>query len=154
MLESSFALLRDIGVLTVNAQEEVHFSIDAYHGYRYVSVRRYLKLDSGFAGPTRDGVTLTPEIVRALVPLLLALPQDEKQLKLGPVGKFAKRPGICIMVNVAEFRGARGLELRQWSQEKGLSKNSIWLPLTHWADIRKLFADTLAAMDEMPDVDF
>ncbi len=154
MLESSFALLREIGILTINEQEEVHFSIDAYHGFRYVSVRRYLKLDSGFAGPTRDGVTLTPEIVRTLVPLLLALPADEKQLKLGPIGKFAKRPGICIVVNVAEFRGARGLELRQWSQEKGFSKNNIWLPLTHWADIRKLFANTLTAIDEMPDVDF
>lgn len=154
MLESSFALLRDIGILTLSAQEEVHFSIDAYHGYRYVSVRRYLKLDSGFSGPTRDGVTLTPEIVRALVPRLLALPADEKQLKLGPVGKFAKRPGICVVVGLAEFRGARGLELRTWSQEKGFSKNNIWLPLTHWADIRKLFADALAAIDEQPDIDF
>ena len=154
MLESSFALLREIGILTLNEQEEVHFSVDAYHGYRYVSVRRYLKLEGGFSGPTRDGVTLTPEIVRALVPILSALPADEKQLALGPVGKFAKRPGICIVVSVAEFRGARGLELKQWSQEKGFSQNGIWLPLTHWADIRKLFADTLAAMDEMPDVDF
>lgn len=154
MLESSFSLLRDIGILVLSAQEEVRFSIDAYHGYRYVSVRRYLKLEGGFSGPTRDGVTLTPEIVRALVPMLQALPADEKQLKLGPVGKFAKRPGICVVVSVAEFRGARGLELRPWSREKGFSKNGIWLPLTHWADIRKLFADTLAALDEVPDVDF
>ena len=154
MLESSFALLKEIGVLTLNDQEEVHFSIDAYHGYRYVSVRRYLKLESGFSGPTRDGVTLTPEIVRAWVPMLLALPADEKQLKPGPIGKFAKRPGICIVVSVVEFRGARGLEFRQWSQEKGFSKNGIWLPLTHWADIRKLFADTLSALDEVPDIDF
>ena len=154
MLESSFALLREIGVLTINAQEEIHFSIDAYHGFRYVSVRRYLKLDGGFAGPTRDGVTLTPEIVRALVPMLLALPADEKQLKLGPIGKFAKRPGICIVADLSEFRGARGLELRSWSQEKGFSKNGIWLPLAHWADIRKLFADALSAIDEVPDVDF
>ena len=154
MLESSFALLREIGILTVNEQEEIHFSIDAYHGFRYVSVRRYLKLESGFAGPTRDGVTLTPEIVRALVPMLLALPEDEKQIKLGPIGKFAKRPGICIVVGMAEFRGARGLEMRQWTQDKGFSKNGIWLPLTHWADIRKLFAGTLAAIDEVPDIDF
>ena len=154
MLESSFALLREIGILTLNEQEEVHFSVDAYHGYRSVSVRRYLKLEGGFSGPTRDGVTLTPEIVRTLVPMLLALPTDEKQLTLGPVGKFAKRAGICIVVSVAEFRGARGLELRQWSQEKGFSKNGIWLPLTHWADIRKLFADTLTAVDEVPDIDF
>lgn len=154
MLESSFALLRDIGQLPVNEQEEVHFSIDAYHGYRYVSVRRYLKLESGFSGPTRDGVTLTPEIVRALVPMLLALPENVKDLKLGPIGKFAKRPGICIVVGIAEFRGVRALELRQWSQDKGYQKNGIWLPLDKWTDIRKLFSDTLAAIDEVPDVDF
>ncbi|MBQ8032517.1 MAG: hypothetical protein IJ266_00960 [Elusimicrobiaceae bacterium] len=153
MLESSFILLRDIGRLPLNAQEEVHFSIDAYRGYRYVSVRRHIKTD-GFSGPTRDGVTLTPEIVRALVPMLLALPQDPKQVKLGQIGKFAKRPGICVVVGVAEFRGERGLEMRNWSQEKGFSKNNIWLPLAKWAEIRELFQNTLAAVDEVPEVDF
>ena len=153
MLQSSFILLRDIGRLQLSEQEEIRFSIDAYRGYRYVSVRRYIKTD-GFAGPTRDGVTLTPEIVRTLVPLLLALPEDEKQLKLAPLGKFAKRAGICVVVTVAEFRGARGLDLRGWSEEKGYSKNGIWLPLTHWKDIRELFRNTLAAIDEVPDIDF
>lgn len=153
MLESSFVLLQDVGVVQLNQQEEIHFSIDAYRGYRYASVRRHIRTD-GFTGPTRDGITLTPDIVRALVPLLLAMPADEKQLKLGPVGKFAKRAGLCVVVNVVEFRGLRGLELRNWSQDKGFSKTGLWLPLTHWADIRKLFADTLAAIDEVPDVDF
>lgn len=153
MLESSFVLLRDMGVLPLSAQEEIRFSIDAYRGYRYVSVRRHVKTDD-FSGPTRDGITLSPDIVRALVPMLLALPEDDKQLKLGPVGKFAKRPGICVVVGVAEFRGARGLEFRLWSQEKGYSKNNLWLPLSKWADIRRLFKDTLAALDEQPDIDF
>ena len=153
MLQSSFVLLQDIGRLQLTAQEEIRFSIDAYRGYRYVSIRRYIETD-GFVGPTRDGVTLTPEIVRALVPMLLALPADEKQLKVSPVGKFAKRPGICVVVGVAEFRGVRGLELRNWSQEKGFSKNGIWLPLTHWAEMRELFRNTLAAIDEVPDVGF
>ena len=153
MLESSFVLLRDMGVLPLSAQEEIRFSIDAYRGYRYVSVRRHVKTDN-FSGPTRDGITLSPDIVRALVPMLLALPEDDKQLKLGPVGKFAKRPGICVVVSVAEFRGGRGLEFRLWSEEKGYSKNNLWLPLNKWADIRRLFKDTLAALDEQPDIDF
>lgn len=152
MLESSFILLQDIGHLEINPQEEIRFSIDAYRGYRYASVRRYLKTD-GFTGPTRDGVTLTPEIVRALVPLLGALPADEKQIKPGSLGKFAKRPGICVVVSVSQFRGAYGLELRNWSQDKGFS-NGIWLPLVYWKDIRELFRSTLAALDEVPEVDF
>ena len=75
-------------------------------------------------------------------------------MKLGLVGKFAKRPGICIVVEVAEVRAARGLLLRQWSQEKGLSKSGVWLPLVHWENIRKLFERTLASIDEVPEVDF
>lgn len=154
MEQSSFILLREVGSLRLTPQEEIRFSLDAYHGYRYVSVRRYLALEGGFTGPTRDGVTLTPEIMHALVPLLLALPQEAAHVKLGPVGKFAKRPGICVVVSVAQFRGARGLELRNWSQDKGFSKTGIWLPLTHWAQIRELFKNALAALSELPEVDF
>ncbi len=153
MLESSFMLLRDIGKLILSEQEEVHFSIDAYRGYRYVSVRRYLRTDN-FAGPTRDGVTFTPEMIRALVPVLNQLPADEKQMKLGQIAKLAKRAGICVVVTVAEFRGQRGLELRQWEQDKGFTKKGICLPLSKWVEIRKLFADTLTALDEVPDIDF
>ena len=131
----------------------MHFSIDAYRGYRYVSVRRYLRTDN-FVGPTRDGVTFTPEMIRALVPVLNQLPAEEKQLKLGQLAKLAKRAGICVVVTVAEFRGQRGLELRQWEQDKGFTKKGIWLPLNKWTEIRKLFAETLTALDEVPDIDF
>lgn len=153
MLESSFMLLRDIGKLVLSEQEEVHFSIDAYRGYRYVSVHRYLRTDN-FVGPTRDGVTFTPEMIRALVPVLNQLPAEEKQMKLGQIAKLAKRAGICVVVTVAEFRGQRGLELRQWEQDKGFTKKGIWLPLSKWTEIRKLFAETLTALDEVPDIDF
>ncbi len=153
MSESSFMLLRDIGKLVLSEQEEVHFSIDAYRGYRYVSVRRYLRTDN-FVGPTRDGVTFTPEMIRALVPVLNQLPAEEKQMKLGQLAKLAKRAGICVVVTVAEFRGQRGLELRQWEQDKGFTKKGIWLPLNKWTEIRKLFAETLTALDEVPDIDF
>lgn len=153
MFDSSFLQLREIGILTLREQEEIHFSIDVYRGYRYVSVRRYVREDN-FSGPTKDGVTLTPEIVRAFVPRLLALPANAAEVKLGPVGKFAKRPGICIVATIVEIGTQRGLELRQWEQDKGFARTGLLLPLTQWAEIRKLFQDTLAALDEMPDVDF
>ena len=153
MLESSFALLRDIGTLAINDRESIRFSIDAYRGYRYVSVRRYLNVE-GFSGPTRDGVTLTPEMTRVLVPVLLAQPTDAKQLKLGPLGKFAKRSGICIVLSVVEFKGQRGIELRQWEQDKGPTKTGIWLPLSKWKEIRRLFQETLQVLDEQPEIDF
>lgn len=152
MLESSFTLLREIGSLVLGEGEEIRFSIDAYRGYRYVSVRRYICTDS-FMGPTRDGVTFTPEMIRAWVPVLNQLPTDAKQLQLGQIAKLAKRPGICIVAAVAEFRTQRGLEFRQWEQDKGFTKKGIWLPINKWVEIRQLFAESLAALDEKPQVD-
>lgn len=152
-LESSFTLLREIGIFSLNEQQEIHFSVEAYRGFRYLSIRKYVQ-EEGFAGPTKEGITLTPEIVRALTPRLLALPEDPAQLKIENLGKFAKRPGICVVAGIVEFGNKRGLELRQWEQDKGFTKKGIVLPLSHWAHIRNLFSKTVAAFDEKPDVDF
>ena len=152
-LESSFTLLREIGIFSLNEQQEIHFSVEAYRGFRYVSIRKYIQ-EEGFTGPTKEGITLTPEIVRALTPRLLALPEDPAQLKLETIGKFAKRPGICVVAGIIEFGNKRSLELRQWEQGRGYTPKSILLPLDKWADIRKLFAGTLSALNEVPDVDF
>ena len=128
MAESSFMLLREIGSLILSSEEEIRFSMDAYRGYRYISVRRYLRTDN-FSGPTRDGVTFTPEMIRALVPVLKQIPLDATQLQLGPVAKLAKRPGICIVVTIAEFRGNLGLDFRQWEQNKGTAQTLTVQPL-------------------------
>ena len=153
MLESSFTLLRDIGTIVLENGDEVRFSIDAYHGFRYVSVRRYLKTDT-FTGATRDGVTLTPEIVHALVPRLVSLPADNRQLKDGVLGKFAKRPGICVVASVGTFKGRRGLDLRQWQEDVGWTKKGIWLPLEKLPEVKDLFQKTVEALDEKPTDDF
>ena len=63
MGESSFTVLREIGALTLDRSGEIRFSIDVYRNFRYVSIRRYMNMD-GLWAPTRDGLTLTPEIVR------------------------------------------------------------------------------------------
>ncbi len=152
-LESSFTLLREIGTLVLNEQEEIRFSIDAYRGYRYISVRRYAKAGE-VTVPTAGGVTMTPDIVRALVPRVVALPEDANQVPLGPIGKFAKRPGICIVATVAAVGNVRGLDIRQWEQDKGYTKKGVFLPLGKWAEVRKLFASTLSALAETPDTDF
>ncbi len=150
MSESSFTLLRDIGSFSLENGEEVRFSIDAYRGYRYVSVRRYVSSDT-FAGATRDGITMTPEILRVLEPLVAALPDDPAAVKDGPLGKFAKRPGICVVASVGTFRGRRGLDLRQWQEDCGFTKKGIWLPLEKLPDIKRLFAATKDALDEKPE---
>ena len=153
MSESSFTLLREIGTCPLDNGEEVRFSIDAYRGYRYVSVRRYVKTDT-FAGATRDGVTLTPEIVQVLTPLIAALPDDLAAVQNGQLGKFAKRPGICIVASVGTFKGRRGLDLRQWQEDCGFTKKGIWIPLEKLPQIKQLFVQTKAALDEKPADDF
>jgi len=150
MSESSFTLLRDIGSIAVRDNEDIRFSIDAYRGYRYVSVRRYLKTD-GFSGATRDGITLTPEIVRVLTVRLAALPDEITQLKDGQVGKFAKRAGICVVVSVASFREQRGLDLRNWEEGKGFTKKGIWIPLEKLPQVKNLLQETVKALDEQPE---
>lgn len=153
MSESSFTLLRDIGALALDNGEEVRFSIDAYRGYRYVSVRRYVLSDT-FSGATRDGITMTPEILRVLAPLVAALPDNPAVVKDGQLGKFAKRPGICVVVSIGTFKGRRGLDLRQWQEDVGYTKKGIWLPLEKLPEIKALFAQTKEALDERPVDDF
>lgn len=149
MTDSSFTLLRDIGSILLENGEEIRFSIDAYRGYRYVSVRRYIETD-GFSGATRDGITLTPEIVQVLAPLVARLPDSPKQLADGVLGKFAKRPGICVVARVGTLKGHRVLDLRQWQEEGGWTKKGIWLPYEKMKEIKALFAQTKDALNEAP----
>ena len=153
MSESSFTLLRNIGSCALENGEEVRVSIDAYRGYRYVSVRRYVLSDT-FSGATRDGVTLTPEIVRILAPMVAALPEAPAAICDGQLGKFAKRPGICIVASVGTFKGRRGLDLRQWQEDCGFTKKGIWIPLEKLSEIKQLFVKAKEALDEKPVDDF
>ena len=153
MSESSFTVLREIGSLPVSNGSEVRFSIDVYRNYRYVSIRRYVNMD-GLWAPTRDGLTLTPEIVRVLAPKIGALSDTPKEIANGPLGKFAKRPGICVVVEVGSFRNERGVALRQWEEAGGWTKKGIWLPLEKIKEIKALFKATHEAIDEQPEDDF
>lgn len=152
MAESSFAVLKNIGSLTPEEGSEIKFSIDAYRGYRYASIRKYLTSGS-YTGATRAGITMTPEIVKAVAPLLAKLPDDPAQLKDVELGKFAKRPGMSVVVRVSSFKGARGLDFRQWQEDetyKGWTKKGIRLPVEKIKEIKELFAQMAQALEEKP----
>lgn len=155
-MESSFMVLREIGILTLEDGGEVKFTLDAYRNYRYASVRKYLATDS-YCGATRAGITMTPQIVAALAPMLAALPDNPNEIKDGDIGKFAKRPGMSVVVRVSTFRGERGLDLRQWQEDStytGWTKKGIRLPLEKIKEIKQLFLDMAAALAEKPLDDF
>lgn len=152
MAESSFAVLADIGAITQEEGSEIRFSIDAYRGYRYASIRKYLTSDS-YTGATRAGITMTPEIVRAVAPLLAKLPDDPAKVKDVELGKFAKRPGMSVVVRVSSFKGARGLDFRQWQEDatyKGWTKKGIRLPVEKIKEIKELFAKMAQALEDKP----
>lgn len=151
--ESSFTLLRDVGSIRIGEGDEIRISIDAYRGFRYVSVRRYLQTD-GLASPTRDGITLTPEIIDLLEPKIAALSDEPSQIEDVQLGRFAKRPGICIVVSVGTVKGYRGLLLRQWQDGLGWTKKGIWLPLEKIRQIKDLFRQTREFLNEKPEDDF
>ena len=153
MMDSSFQVLREIGSFPLAAGETVRFTIDTYRGFRYVSIRRYLTTE-GFSGATRDGITLTPEIVHALVPRLDLLPEGAKSITPTQLGKFAKRPGVCVIAAVGVFKGKLGLELCQQQEGDVKTKKGIWLPLEHVAEIKRLFRETCAALEETVVDDF
>lgn len=150
MAESSFAVLAVIGVLPIDQESEIRFTIDAYRGYRYASVRKYLTAGS-YTGATRAGITMTPEIVRAVAPLLARLPDDPAALKDVELGKFAKRPGMSVVVRVSTFQGVRGLDFRQWQEDaeyKGWTKKGIRLPAEKIKEIKTLFSAMAAALED------
>lgn len=152
MSESSFMMLQQIGILPSEEGSEIRFSIDAYRGYRYASIRKYLT-SGAYVGATRAGITLTPEIVKAIAPILAALPDEPARITDGQLGKFAKRPGLSVIVQVNSFKGARGLDFRQWQEDdkyKGWTKKGIRLPIEQLKEIKELFAKMALAITDTP----
>ena len=139
MSESSFMMLQQIGILPSEEGSEIRFSIDAYRGYRYASIRKYLTSGT-YVGATRAGITLTSEIVKAIAPILAALPDDATRITDGQLGKFAKRPGLSVIVQINSFKGSRGLDFRQWQEDnnyKGWTKKGIRLPIEKLKEIKE-----------------
>lgn len=152
MTESSFIVLQQIGSISLDENSEIRFSIDAYRGYRYASVRKYLT-QGAYTGATRAGITLTPDIVKALAPLIEQLPDDPTQLQDMELGKYAKRPGLSVIVRISSFRDSRGLDLRQWQEDdkyKGWTKKGIRLPAEKIKEIKVLFAKMATVLSEKP----
>ena len=156
MAESSFMVLQQIGTLVLDENSEIRFSIDAYRGYRYASIRKYLT-QGAYTGATRAGITLTPDIVKAVAPLLAQLPDDPAQLTDVELGKYAKRPGLSVIVRVSSFHGSRGLDFRQWQEDekyKGWTKKGIRLPSEKIKEVKVLFAQLAQVLAEKPLEDF
>jgi len=139
--ETSFQILTQIGSIILEDGNEIKFSVDSYRGHKYVSVRKYLKTDT-YSGPTKAGITLSPEIVTKVSQALAALPDDASKIQDGELGKYAKKQGLSIVLRISSYMGSKGIDLRQWQEDesyKGWTKKGIRLPIDKIAEIKKLF---------------
>ncbi|HOX24036.1 MAG TPA: PC4/YdbC family ssDNA-binding protein, partial [Elusimicrobiales bacterium] len=91
MPADEFKVLKDIGVLPSTEGSEIRFSIDEYRGYKYGSIRKYLKRES-YSGPTRAGITMSRDIVSGVLGVLSKLTKNPSPSAERELGKFAKRP--------------------------------------------------------------
>ena len=142
MAESSFSILSDIGSINLGGGEEIKFTVDSFKGHRYVSVRKYLKSDT-YTGPTKAGITLSPEIVGKVSAALAALPADTKDMQDTELGKYAKKQGLSVILRVSSYQNTKGIDIRQWQEDEtytGWTKKGIRLPLENLAEIKEMFA--------------
>ena len=152
MADSSFMVLQQIGTIVLDENSEIRFSIDAYRGYRYASIRKYLT-KGAYTGATRAGITLTSDIVKAVAPQIAQLPDDPAQLTDIELGKYAKRPGLSVIIRISSFRESKGLDFRQWQEDdkyKGWTKKGIRLPVDKIKEIKTLFAQLVQACADAP----
>jgi hypothetical protein len=141
MPESSFSILSEIGSMPIDNGEEIKFTIDSFKGHKYISVRKYLKSDT-YSGPTKAGITLSPEIAGKISAALNALPYDYKAEQDAELGKYAKRQGLSIILRISSYLNTKGIDIRQWQEDEtytGWTKKGIRLPLEKLPEIKQFF---------------
>ena len=128
-----FRILEEIGTLPSGGGSEIKFSIDEYRGHKYASIRKYLQRDS-YTGPTKSGITMNGDVLRGVAEVLAKLPKDPKASTEQELGRFAKRPGLVLVVRITLYMNSMGIDLREWQDDvayKGWTKRGIRLPYEH-----------------------
>src|SRR3989338_207123 len=125
-----FKPLKEIGTLPISDSSELKFYVDEYKGYKYGSVRTFVKGDN-YSGPTKSGVTMNPAILEGLIGALAKLPKEPAALEEKELGRFPKRMGIELVLRITIFKDATGIDLREWVEDrdyKGWSKKGVRIP--------------------------
>lgn len=125
-----FKPLKDLGSLPLTDTSELRFYVDEYKGYKYGSIRTFLK-GEGYSGPTKSGVTMNPAILAGVIEAFEKLPQAAAGLKEQELARFPKKMGVELVVRVTLFKDAPGVDLREWVEDesyKGWSKKGVRIP--------------------------
>ena len=104
-----------------------------------------------YTGPTKAGITLSPEMIEKVSQTINALPDDISQIEDKELGRFAKRKGLNIVLRVSSYMNSKGLDLRQYQEDSsytGWTKKGIRLPLEKLKEIKELFSKTVTYFNE------
>jgi len=136
MPANNSGVVKEIGVIAATEGSEIRFSVDEFKGHRYGSIRKHLKRES-YSGPTRSGITMSPEIVSGVLEALRKLPK-EPPAEERELGRYAKRPGLAVVARITIYQDSVGIDLREWQQDvsyTGWTKKGIRLA---YADLEKI----------------
>lgn len=125
-----FKPLKDLGTVTLSETSELKFYVDEYKGYKYGSIRTFVKGES-YSGPTKSGVTLNAAILDGVIEALSKLPEQPAALQDTELARFPKKAGVELVVRVTLFKDTTGVDLREWVEEneyKGWSKKGVRIP--------------------------
>lgn len=125
-----FKPLKDLGSMPLSDTSELKFYVDEYKGYKYGSIRTFVKGDT-YSGPTKSGVTLNPTILDGVIEALSKLPPEPAALEDKELARFPKKMGVELVLRITIFKDTTGIDLREWVEEneyKGWSKKGVRIP--------------------------
>ena len=125
-----FKPLKDIGSLPLNETSELKFYVDEYKGYKYGSIRTFVKGDT-YSGPTKSGVTLNAGVLGSVIETLSKLPAQPAALEDQELGRFPRKMGVELVVRITIFKDSTGVDIREWVDDetyKGWSKKGVRIP--------------------------
>ena len=125
-----FKPLKDLGALPINETSEIKFYVDEYKGYKYGSIRTFVKGET-YSGPTKSGVTLNAGVLGSVIETLARLPAEPQALEDKELGRFPRKMGVELVVRITIYKDTTGIDIRQWVDEqayKGWSKKGVRFP--------------------------
>jgi hypothetical protein len=134
-----FKPLKELGEIPLGDKSSLKFYVDEFKGHKYGSIRSFV-VGETYSGPTKAGVTMNARILAEALPALEKLPASADGLADKELGRWPKKPGVELVVRIAVFKDAVGIDLREWVEEgeyKGWSKKGVRVP---YKDLPKALA--------------
>jgi hypothetical protein len=125
-----FKPLADIGAINLTEDSELKFYVDEYKGYKYGSIRTFVKRDS-YSGPTKAGITMNAGVLAGIIEALEKLPAEPATTTDTELARLPKKAGLALVVRITIFKDTTGIDLREWVEEPtytGWSKKGVRIP--------------------------